>query len=92
MQIVGGILSGGWIIGSILFPLKRTRRVGFRSMIGLIGVIGINGVISLFRVDPAPRFSGLRWETWISLIILGVFTGAYLLKRKMLDDGKAETE
>jgi prolipoprotein diacylglyceryltransferase len=92
LQIIGGVISGGWIIGSIMYPLRRTRKPGFRSVIGLIGVIGINGLLSLFRVDPAPRVMGLRWETWISLIILGVIAGTYMLKRKDSDVGKAITE
>jgi prolipoprotein diacylglyceryltransferase len=92
LQIIGGILSGVWIAGSILFPIKRTREPGFRAVIGLAGVIGINGLISLFRVDPAPRLVGLRWETWISLIILGVIAGIYGLKRIKADDGKVKTK
>ena len=92
LQIIGGILSAGWIVGSILFPLKRTRRPGFRALVGLIGIIGINGVVSLFRVDPAPRFLSLRWETWISLIITGLIVGVFVLKRKTANDGKVKAE
>jgi len=41
----------------------------------------INGIISLFRIDPAPLFGGLRWESWFSLgFLLAVIT--YLILQK----------
>ena len=92
LNIIGAVLSGGWIAGSILFPLKRTRGAGFRAAVGLTGIVGITGLISLFRVDPAPRLIGLRWETWTALVFLGVIAGVYTLKGKVSDDGKVKTE
>ena len=90
IPIIGGLLSGGWIAGSILVPLKRTKGPGFRAVLGLTGIIAINGLISLFRVDPAPILFGLRWETWISFLILGGIAGFFVLKRRSLNNGKVK--
>jgi prolipoprotein diacylglyceryltransferase len=92
LPIIGGVLNGGWIAGSILFPLQRTRKPGFRTLVALTGTMSINGIISLFRVDPSPRLLGLRWETWISLIVLCIITGVYFWKRKKINDGKVGTK
>jgi len=82
LPILGGLISGGWIAGMILFPLKKSRKPGFRAGLGLFGIVLINGVISLFRVNPAPILWGLRWETWISLVIVGLLVGFYFQRRK----------
>ena len=81
LPIIGGLISGGWIVGTILFPLRKSRKTGYRAGLGLAGIVLINGVISLFRVDPAPILWGLRWETWISLVIVGFIVGFYFLRR-----------
>ncbi len=89
LPIIGGLISGGWIVGTILYPLKKFREPGFRAGLGLAGLVFINGVFSLFRIDPAPTLWGLRWETWISLVILGLIIGFYFQGRKTT--GKKQT-
>jgi len=83
MPILGAFLSTLWITGVILFPLKRTRKPGFRSMLGIVGLVSINGLISFFRVNPAPVLWGLRWESWISLVIVVLVVIIYLVVRKI---------
>lgn len=72
LPILGAFLSGGWFAGVILFPIKRQRDPGFRALVGTAGLLAINGLISFFKVDPAPVLWGLRWESWFSLIVLVV--------------------
>lgn len=82
LPLLGALLSAGWIAAVILFPVKRWRKPGFRTVLGISGLLAINGLLSLFRVDPAPVLWGLRWESWISL---GIVTGVgifYLITRK----------
>jgi prolipoprotein diacylglyceryltransferase len=79
LPILGGLISAGWVVGAILFPLKKNHGAGSRALIAVIGVAGINFVCSIFRVDPAPIFLGLRWESWFSVLfvvagIIGLFT------------------
>lgn len=81
LPIIGATLSGLWIAGTILFPLKRKRKPGFRAAIGVGGIALINGIISIFRIDPAPLFGGFRWESWFSLGFLLAVT-AYLFLQK----------
>lgn len=70
LPIMGAFLSGAWVAGVILFPIKRHRNSGFRTLIGMAGLLVVNVVISFFKVDPAPYHWGLRWESWFSLISL----------------------
>jgi len=70
LPILGTIFSGLWVTGTILFPLKKIHKPGTRALIGMVGVVGINLIISLFKVDPAPYYLGLRWESWFSILIL----------------------
>ncbi len=69
LPILGAVLSAGWIIGVIFYPLKRGRNPGFRGMLGIAGLIVINGIGSFFRVDPAPALGGFRYESWFSLFL-----------------------
>ena len=73
LPIIGSVFSGGWIAGVILFPLKRHLSSGFRALIGVAGLLVVNLVISFFKVDPAPYYWGLRWESWFSLFALTGF-------------------
>ncbi len=41
LPILGALLSGGWIAGVILFPIKRQRDPGFRALVGTAGIIAI---------------------------------------------------
>ena len=70
LPILGAVFSGGWIIGTILFPLKRVRKPGFRAVLAIAGLTGINLSLSFFREDPAPQFLSLRWESWFSIAFL----------------------
>jgi prolipoprotein diacylglyceryltransferase len=70
LPILGAVFSGGWIIGTILFPLKRARKPGFRAVLVIAGLTGINLSLSFFREDPAPQFLSLRWESWFSIAFL----------------------
>jgi prolipoprotein diacylglyceryltransferase len=91
LPILGGFLSGAWVAGVIFFPLKRQRLAGTRAILGLAGVIAINGLLSFFRVDPAPALLGLRLETWICLLLLTAAGAAYyLLTRQEADRGENE--
>ena len=81
LPILAALLSGGWIAGVILFPIKRQRDPGFRALVGMAGIIAINGVISFFKVDPAPVLWGLRWESWFSLIVLIIIVIYFLITR-----------
>ncbi len=81
--ILGALSSAGWVGGAILFPLKRQSPPGTRGLLGLAGLLAINALISFFRVDPAPRTLGLRWESWISLALLAaVGVGIYFLTKE----------
>ena len=81
LPILGALLSGGWIASVILFPIKRQRDPGFRALVGMAGIIVITGVISFFKVDPAPVFLGLRWESWFSIIALTSIMTYFFLTR-----------
>lgn len=81
LPLLGALLSGGWIAGVILFPIKRQRDPGFRALVGMAGLLAINGMISFFKVDPAPVLWGLRWESWFSLIVLIIFLIYFLITR-----------
>ena len=81
LPIMGAVLTGGWITGAILFPIKRRRQPGFRALIGSAGVVILNGLISLLKVDPAPVLWGLRWESWFSLIVLLITIIYFILTR-----------
>jgi len=70
LPILGAFLSGGWIAGVILFPIKRQRDPGFRALAGMAGITAITGALSFLKVDPAPVLWGLRWESWFSIISL----------------------
>jgi prolipoprotein diacylglyceryltransferase len=72
LPILGALFSGLWITGAILVPLKKTHKPGSRALLAMAGTAGINLVISIFKVDPAPIFLGLRWESWFSILFLGV--------------------
>jgi len=81
LPILGAVLSGGWIAGAILFPIKRHRSAGYRALIGSTGLIVINGLISFIKLDPAPVLWGFRWESWFSLIVLIIVVVYNLLTR-----------
>jgi prolipoprotein diacylglyceryltransferase len=70
LPILGALISAGWVVGAILFPLKKNHNAGSRALIAVIGVTGINFICSIFRVDPAPIFLGLRWESWFSVLFV----------------------
>jgi prolipoprotein diacylglyceryltransferase len=70
LPILGAVLSAGWTAGVIFYPLKRGVNPGFRGLLGTAGLILINGIISFFRVDPAPSLWGLRYESWISIVLV----------------------
>lgn len=70
LPILGALFSGAWTIGTILFPLKKVRKPGFRAVLTIAGLTGINLALSFFRADPAPQFLNLRWESWFSIIFL----------------------
>jgi len=70
LPILGAVFSGVWIIGTILFPLKKIREPGFRAVVAVAGLTAINLLLSFFREDPAPKFFNLRWESWFSIAFL----------------------
>lgn len=83
LPILGAVLSAGWTAGAIFYPLKRGVNPGFRGLLGATGLIAINGILSFFRVDPAPSLWGLRYESWISLLLLAAaLIYFYLTKQK----------
>jgi len=86
LPILGAVLSGGWITAIILFPIKRQRPAGFRSLLGLAGIAAINGLISFLKVDPAPVLWGLRWESWFSLFVLLIASTYFIITRKTDND------
>jgi phosphatidylglycerol:prolipoprotein diacylglycerol transferase len=82
LPIVGALLSGGWVAGMILYPLKRGRPPGTRALLSLVGLGAVNALLSFLRVDPAPTFWGLRSESWISLTVLAAsLIGTILLTK-----------
>jgi prolipoprotein diacylglyceryltransferase len=89
LPLLGAILSGAWTVATILFPLRRSRKPGFRAQLGIAGLILINLILSLFKVDPAPLLWGLRQESWFSLFILLIITAIYLVFGKR--NGKFKT-
>ena len=89
LPIIGAILSAGWIAALILLPLKRWNiKPGLRAILGTTGIILINGVISLFRVNPAPQLWGIRGETWFTLALLLISIGYYFSRRKKTNNEK----
>jgi prolipoprotein diacylglyceryltransferase len=81
LPILGGVLTGAWIAGAMLFPLPRWRKPGSRSVIAVGGLGGINLLLSMFRVDPSPSLLGVRLESWFSLLLL-LAAGAFLFCTK----------
>ncbi len=87
LPILGAVFSTLWILGVFFFPLKRTIWDGFRMLVSIAGAAGINLVISVFRVDPAPRWMGLRWESWFSVLFLLIALGSvFFLKDNQTHD------
>jgi len=82
LPILGALFSGLGVATAILFPLKRIHKPGSRASIGLAGVAGINLIISVFKVDPAPIFLGLRWESWFSILFLTVGVSLLFILRE----------
>jgi phosphatidylglycerol:prolipoprotein diacylglycerol transferase len=81
LPLLGALTSGAWVAGSILYPLTRGHKPGFRAVLAVSGLSGINLIISLFRVDPAPLLVGLRWESWFSILyFLSGMVVLFLLK------------
>jgi prolipoprotein diacylglyceryltransferase len=92
LPILGAVFSGAWTAGMILFPLKRNRSAGIRGLMGVSGLLVINGVISFFRVDPAPSLLGLRQESWVSWIAAAAFWGIiYFLTKEETNHEAAES-
>lgn len=91
LSLLGAVISAGWVAGVIFFPLKRNRNPGFRGMLGAAGLILINGVISFFRVDPAPSLWGIRAESWISIVLLAATLGYLRLIRPKDEDETADS-
>ena len=91
LPILGAMLSAGWITGLVLLPLKQWNvKPGWRAVLGTTGIVVINGVISLFRVDPAPLLWGLRGEVWFSIALLVCIAGIILNQRNSTNDEKTE--
>ena len=86
LPILGGVISVGWTAGVIFFPLKPQRNPGFRGMVGISGLILFNGIISFFRVDPAPSVLGLRYESWISVLLFAATLAYFYLSRPKVKD------
>jgi prolipoprotein diacylglyceryltransferase len=80
LSILGAVLSLGVTAAVMFWPeaswLKHTGR---RAALGIGGITAVNFLLSLFRVDPAPVWWVLRWDSWFGLaftmIALGVFFG-----------------
>ncbi len=68
LPILGASLSAAWTACCCVHPLRRFPflQSGQRGLIGLDGLLLINGGLSVMKVDPAPRFGGIRWETLLS--------------------------
>lgn len=91
LPILGAVLSAGWITGLILLPLKQWNvKPGWRAVFGFMGIVVINGIISIFRVDPAPLLWGLRGETWFSIALMVCIAGIILNQRNSTNDEKTE--
>lgn len=76
LPLVGAALSAAWTGVCLLLPsFRRGSWQRWRGLAGLAGLLLINGLLSFFRVDPAPRWIGVRWETWISWFVLLVASG-----------------
>jgi len=91
LPILGSVLSAGWITGLILLPLKQCIvKPGWRAALGFMGIVVINGIISIFRVDPAPLLWGLRGETWFSIALMVCIVGIILNQRNSTTDEKTE--
>lgn len=86
LPILGAGLTGGWVLGVLLFPVKRQRQPGFRALVATVGVVIINGLISFLKDDPAPVLWGLRWESWFSIIVLVVSVICYLFIKERIKD------
>jgi prolipoprotein diacylglyceryltransferase len=92
LPIIGAILSAGWIAAIIIFPFKRRKiKPGLRAILGTTGIILINGVISLFRVNPAPQLWGIRGETWFTLALLVISISLYLFRKEKTKNEKITT-
>ncbi len=91
LPIIGAVLSAGWITGLVLLPLKQWKvKPGWKAVLGITGIVVINGVISLFRVDPAPLLWGIRGEVWFSIALLVCIGGTILKKRNSTSNEKIE--
>jgi prolipoprotein diacylglyceryltransferase len=90
LPVLGALLSGGWISGVLFFPMKKERRPGIRAVVAVWGSIAINLIISLYRVDPAPRWLGLRWESWFSIVFLVAGVVYLVIERKLLKNERTD--
>jgi len=90
LPLLGAIFSGVWTAGSILYPLKRGHKPGFRAALAAAGLSGINLIISLFRVDPAPALANLRWESWFSILFLIMGMALLYLLKDRTTDGQTD--
>jgi len=93
LPILGAVLSAGWITGLVLLPLEQGNvKPGWKAVFGITGIVVINGVVSLFRVDPAPLLWGIRGEAWFSIALLVCIAGFFLNQRNSINNEKNETE
>jgi hypothetical protein len=71
--------------------MKRERKAGFRAVVAVWGSIVINLIISLYRVDPAPRWLGLRWESWFSIMFLVAGLFYLILERDLIKNERTDS-
>lgn len=71
LPALGAILSGLLVLAAEWARAKVWSKFPGRSAaLGALGVSLTNLIISLFRVDPAPYFRGLRWGSWFAIFFV----------------------
>jgi phosphatidylglycerol:prolipoprotein diacylglycerol transferase len=71
IQLIGALLSAS-LIGILIWGVVRRVSPGVATSLSIFGLSAIILLLSFLRVDPSQRWQGLRYDSWASLILLGI--------------------
>ncbi|RLD11880.1 MAG: hypothetical protein DRI56_00005 [Chloroflexota bacterium] len=92
LSAFGAILSGVLVFGAEWARGRWWTNIpGRGAILGTFGLSLTTLIISLFRVNPAPRLWGLRWESWFAILFTIAAAVVFFVIGKDVE-GAEETE
>jgi phosphatidylglycerol:prolipoprotein diacylglycerol transferase len=97
IQLLGAMLSASLIV-ILIWRVSRRFKPSITAFAGTIGLAAILFLLSFFRVDPSQRWQGLRYDSWVSIILLGISGLALFvalvgqIRNQPMDQDKGETQ